>query len=101
VDNGILKIYTRNNLMATKPMKARISFKSISALKVSGGDDVTSETPVNVEALDVLISSGSDIHVSASKEITGYISGGGDVYYSGNPEKISVDARGGSEVHKE
>lgn len=42
--------------MATKPMKARISFKSMSALKVSGG---------------------------------------GDVYYSGNPEKISVDARGG------
>ncbi|OFY68112.1 MAG: hypothetical protein A2V64_02065 [Bacteroidetes bacterium RBG_13_43_22] len=44
---------------------------------------VTSETPVNVEKLGV------------------YISGGGDVYYSGNPEKVSVDARGGSEVHKE
>ena len=237
VDNGTLKVYTRNNLMATQPMKARIIFKSISNLKVSGGGDVTSETPVNVEALDVYISGGgdfssvinseemkchisgggdaeiggktksynlevsgggniksevnasviycriagggdlylrnedktseadidingggnidmkinaeklkcsvtgggdadlygqasefeitingggnlkardlstnitsfnvsggSDIHVNASKELSGHISGGGDVYYSGNPEKVSVDARGGSEVHKE
>jgi hypothetical protein len=237
VEDGILKVYTRNNLMATQPMRARISFKNISNLRVSGGGDVISETPVNVEALDVSISGGgdfnsvinseelkcrisgggdaeisgktknyylevsgggdlklevnasviscriagggdlylrnddktseadidingggnldmkiiaeklkcsvtgggdadlygqasdfeitingggdvkardlstnitsfnvsggSDIHVNASKELTGYISGGGDVYYSGNPEKISVDARGGSEVHKE
>jgi len=237
VENGTLKIYARNNLMATRSMKARISFKSINNLRVSGGGDVISETPVNVEVLDVNISGGgdfssvinseelkchisgggdaeiggktkeyyldvsgggdlksevnasviscriagggnlylknedvtseadivingggnmdvkisaeklkcsvtgggdavlqgqasefeigingggdadasnlatnitsfnvsggSDIHVNASRELTGYISGGGDVYYSGNPEKISVDARGGSEVHKE
>jgi hypothetical protein len=237
VDNGTLKIYTRNNLMSTRQMKARITFISINNLKVSGGGDVFSETPVNVEALEVYISGGgdfssvinseelkchisgggdaeiggktkdyyldisgggnlksevnasviscriagggdlyfrnedktseadidingggdmdmkinaeklkcavtgggdailygqasefeiningggdanarnlstnitsfnvsggSDIHVNSSKELTGYISGGGDVYYSGNPEKVSVDARGGSEVHKE
>lgn len=139
VDNGTLKVYTRNNLMATQPMKARITFKSVSDLKVSGGGDVTSETPVNVEALDIYVSGGgdfssvinseelkchisggdvkagnlltditsfnasggSDIHVNVSKELTGHISGGGDVYYSGNPGKISIDARGGSEVHKE
>jgi hypothetical protein len=237
VDNGTLKIYTRNNLMATRQLKARITFKSIDNLKVSGGGDVISVTPVNARALDVNISGGggfnsvinseelkfhisgggdaeiggkikdynldisgggnvksevnanviscriagggdlylrnedktseadidingggdmdvkinadklkcsvtgggdatlygqaseleiningggdadarnlssgitsfyanggSDIHVNVSKELTGHISGGGDVYYSGNPEKVSIDARGGSEVHKE
>jgi len=237
VDNGTLKIYTRNNLRPTQPMKARITFKEISNLKVSGGGDTYSETPVNVDALEVNISGGgdfssvinseelkfnisgggdteiggktqdyyitvsgggdleskvtaesiscriagggdlylrneaqaaeadieingggdvdmkmnaeklrcsvsgggdalisgqasdfeinlngggdldarnlsteitvfnvrggSDIRVNASKELSGYISGGGDVYYSGNPAKVSVDARGGSEVHKE
>jgi hypothetical protein len=237
VDNGTLKIYARNNLRPTKPMKARITFQEISNLKVSGGGDTYCETPVNVEALDVYISgggdfrsvinseklkcsisgggdaeiegktkdynitvsgggdlkskvnagiitcriggggdlylkneaqaseadididgggdvdmkmnaeklkcsvsgggdalisgqasvfeiningggdadaknliteittfnvrSGSDIRVNASKELSGYISGGGDVYYSGNPAKVSIDARGGSEVHKE
>jgi hypothetical protein len=237
VENGILKIYSRNNLWSTQAMRARITFKDISSLKVSGGGDVHGETPVNVESLDVNISGGgdfssvinsevlkfnisgggdaaidgktadysvnvsgggdlkskvnagkimcriggggdlylrsetrasgadidingggdmdlkmsaeklsctisgggdalisgqasgfevdingggdvdarnlqtditsfkvgggSDIHVNASKELSGYISGGGDVYYSGNPAKVSVDARGGSEVHKE
>jgi hypothetical protein len=237
VENGTLKIYTRNNLMSTQPMRARITFKEISNLKVSGGGDIQSETPVNVESLNVNISGGgdfssvinseilkfnisgggdaeiggksadysvnvsgggdfkskvnaakimcriggggdlylrneasasatdidingggdmdlkmsaeklsctisgggdalisgqasefeidingggdvdarnlsteitsfkvgggSDIHVTASKELAGYISGGGDVYYSGNPAKVTVDARGGSEVHKE
>jgi len=237
VENGTLKIYTRNNLRPTQPIKARITFKEISNLKVSGGGDVYSESPVSVQTLDVNISGGgdfssvinseelkcmisgggdaeiggktkdynisvsgggdleskvsaeriscriagggdlflrneaqaseaaieingggdvdmkmsaeklrcsvsgggdalisgqasefeidingggdvdarnlsteitlfnvrggSDIHVKALKELSGYISGGGDVYYSGNPAKISVDARGGSEVHKE
>ena len=44
---------------------------------------------------------GSDIRVNASKELSGFISGSGDVYYFGNPVKVSIDARGGSEVHKE
>ena len=237
VENGTLKIYTRNNIMSTREMKARITFKNISNLEVSGGGDVNSDTPINAEALDVNISGGgdlrsvinsdelkchisgggdaelegktkdyyfdmsgggdlkskvnastiscriagggdlylrnddktsqgnidingggdmdvkinaeklkcsvtgggdailsgqasdfeihingggdanalnlstnitsfnvsggSDIHVNASKELSGYISGGGDVYYSGNPEKVSIDAKGGSEVHKE
>jgi hypothetical protein len=49
VDNGILRIYTRNNIRPTQPMKARITFKGISSLKVSGGGDTYSETPINVE----------------------------------------------------
>lgn len=237
VDNGTLKIYTRNNLRPTQPIKARITFKELSSLRVSGGGDTYGETPVNAGALDVNISGGgdfssvinteelkfnisgggdtkiegkikdytisvsgggdldskvnagsiscriagggdlslrneaqasnaeieingggdadmkmsaeklkcsvsgggdalisgqaaefkinidgggdldaknlsteitsfnvgggSDIHVNASKELSGSISGGGDVYYSGNPAKLSVDAKGGSEVHKE
>ena len=63
VDNGTLKIYTRNNIRPTKPIKARITFKAISSLEVSGGGDTYSETPVNVEALDVNISGGGDFQL--------------------------------------
>jgi hypothetical protein len=38
---------------------------------------------------------------AAEKEVSGYIAGGGDVFYSGNPAEVSVEAKGGSEVHKE
>jgi len=57
-------------------------------IEVSGGGDVIGETPVNVPELDVEISAG-------------YITGAGDVYYSGNPEIITIDAKGGSEIHKQ
>lgn len=237
VENGTLKIYSRHNIWSTKPLKARITFKDIKGLKVSGGGDIYSETPVNVGTLEVFVSGGgdfkseinseqlicnisgggdaeitgkindykmhisgggdliskvsaasisciiigggdlhlsnnaqaskgdieisgggdlemkmiaeqlkcsvlgggdalisgkatefelhingggdldaknlstettsvdvgggSDIHLNVSKELSGNISGGGDIYYSGNPARISIDARGGSEVHKE
>lgn len=237
VDYGTLRISVRGNIRPTQPMKARITFRNIKDLKVSGGGDIHSETPVNTEDLDVAISGGgdfsseinseklrfsivgggdaeisgktkdydisvsgggdlksminagmtfcrivgggdlylrnetqgsqadidisgggdaeikinaeklkcslggggdallsgyasffdiniggggdadarslstevatfnvrggSDIHINSSKELSGYISGGGDLYYSGNPVKLSVEARGGSETHKE
>jgi len=237
VEQGVLKIYTEKNIQPTKPMKAKITFKNLSELKISGGGDVSGETPVSVPELGVSISGGgdlktvintgkllcnlsgggnaqidgeiknyelkmsgggdirseitagqiicevtgggdinlknrekaseanisingggditldmkadkvkcsvsgggdaslsgqatdldismngggdinakqfladnilfhvsggSDIHVNASKELTGNISGGGDLYYSGSPAKVNIDAKGGSEVHKE
>ena len=142
VDQGILMIYAEKGLISTRPMKARISYKSIDNLKVSGGGDTEAETPINVPKLDVnisgggdltlkckekadeanivisgggnlnasnlqtetvsfTVSGGSDINVNASKELKGTISGGGDVYYSGNPGLVDIDARGGSEVHKQ
>jgi len=44
---------------------------------------------------------GSDLHVNASQELSGNISGGGNVYYSGNPEKLDIMARGGSKTIEE
>ncbi len=99
VYNGTLKVYTRNNLMATQPMKARITFKSISNLKVSGGGDVTSETPVNVEALDVYISGGGDFSsVINSEELKCHISGGGDAEIGGKTKSYNLEVSGGGNI---
>jgi hypothetical protein len=37
VDKGILKIYSDKNINATQPLKARITFKDINNIRVSGG----------------------------------------------------------------
>ena len=102
VDQGILKIYTRNNIMATQQLKARIVFKSINNLKVSGGGDVTSETPVNVEDLGVFISGGGDFssHINTS-ELKCHISGGGDAEIEGNIEDYYFDISGGGDTKSE
>jgi len=102
VDNGTLKIYTRNNLMATRQMKARIIFKSIDNLKVSGGGDVISETPVNVEALDINISGGGDFSsVINSEELKCHISGGGDAEIGGKTKDFNLDISGGGNLKSE
>ena len=69
-------------------------------ININGGGDIEAGNLLS-DMITFHVSGGSDIHVNASKELTGTISGGGDVYYSGNPAKASIDAKGGSEIHKE
>jgi hypothetical protein len=67
-------------------------------VSVSGGGDVDA---ANVKAVKAYfkVNGGSDIHINASEELTGQISGGGNVYYSGDAI-VSIDAKGGSSVYK-
>jgi hypothetical protein len=102
VENGTLRIYTRNNLRPTQPMKARITYEEISNLKVSGGGDVHSETPVNVEALDVNISGGGDFSsVINSEKLKCHVSGGGDTEIEGKTKEYYIDVSGGGDVKSE
>ena len=99
VDNGTLKIYTRNNLSPTQPMKARITFKEISNLKVSGGGDIHGETPVNAQALDVSISGGGDFSSEInSEELKCNISGGGDAKIEGKTKDYNISVSGGGDL---
>jgi hypothetical protein len=102
VDQGILKIYTENNIMATQPLKARITYKSIGSLKVSGGGDVTGETPVNVPRLDLALSGGGDLSaVINTDELSCHISGGGDAAIKGKIKKYDLGMSGGGDIQSE
>jgi hypothetical protein len=102
VDQGILKIYTENNIMATRPLKARITFRSIDNLKVSGGGDVTSETTIEVPDLDVSISGGGDYSTFVNTgKLNFHISGGGDAEINGSIKTYNVDLSGGGDIHSE
>jgi hypothetical protein len=69
-------------------------------VSVSGGGDINANNFVT-QRTSFKANGGSDVHVNATAQITGNISGGGDVYYAGNPPSVDIDAKGGSEVHKE
>jgi hypothetical protein len=100
VEQGILRIYTENNIMATKPMKARISFKSIDNLKVSGGGDTECESPVNVPKLGVKISGGGDLNaVINTGELNCQVSGGGDAEIDGHIKNFNLEMSGGGDVN--
>lgn len=99
VENGTLKIYTRNNLRPTEAIKARITFKDITNLKVSGGGDTHSETPLNVETLDLSISGGGDFRsVINSNELKCNINGGGDAKIDGKIKNYSITVSGGGDL---
>ena len=102
VEQGMLKIYTENNIMSTRPMKARISFKSIDKLRVSGGGDVTAETPVQVPELSFELSGGGDItSVINTSRLYGHISGGGDVDIDGIIKDYDFELSGGGDIDSE
>ncbi len=99
VDQGILKIYSDKNINATQPMKARITFKDINKLNVSGGGDVTGETPVNVQKMDIGMSGGGDVTFNLNAdELKCHISGGGDLKIDGNIKNYNLELSGGGDV---
>ncbi len=99
VENGTLKIYCRNNIRPTQPMKAHITFKDINSLKVSGGGDTYSDTPVSLADLNVNISGGGDFNsVINSGVLKLRISGGGDAEIGGKIKDYIVSVSGGGDL---
>jgi len=99
VEQGILKIYTENNLMPTKPLKARIMFKNIEKLHVSGGGDVVAENNLKVENLEIGMTGGGDLSAGIeATELDCNMSGGGDARLNGTASKLDVDMTGGGDL---
>jgi hypothetical protein len=95
---GTLRIYTQNNIMGTRSLKARISFKTINRLQVSGGGDVVAETPVNVPGLDLTLSGGGDLTSQITcDELKCRISGGGDARIDGTAGTFTLEISGGGD----
>ncbi len=99
VDNGTLKIYTRNNVWSTQPMKALITFKNINDLHVSGGGDVMAKTPINSDELSVEMSGGGDFSSTINAgHMACRISGGGDAEIDGEISDYNVQMSGGGDL---
>ncbi len=102
VEDGVLKIYLderageRHGINAR--MKAYVSFTQLDALHASGGSDVFTEGPLNLDKLTVDLSGGSDLkgNINASG-LTLKQSGGSDVTLGGRVRDLTIEASGGSD----
>jgi hypothetical protein len=105
VVNGVLKIYyddERNWRInwGNRKMKAYVSVKTIDRLYASGGADIAIEDELNVPALSMHISGGSDFKGKINaKQFNLSASGGSDTYISGHADDVKISASGGSDVH--
>ncbi|MEJ2584542.1 MAG: DUF2807 domain-containing protein [Robiginitalea sp.] len=68
-------------------------------VRVSGSGDVNAYG-LSAREVDAVVSGSADIKVTATEYIKARVSGSGDIYYRGNPEKIDTRASGSGDVHK-
>ena len=146
VENGVLKIYTTENIRRATSKKIVLDITGISGIEATSGSDVNSTNTIKADELklsttsgavmelrvetkllncsttsgsdiklsgetinliasatsgsdidadnleaetsEVNVTSGADISVNTSKELTARATSGGDIIYSGNPEKV-------------
>ena len=99
---GTLRIYTQNNIMSTRSMKARVIFKNLDKLGVSGGGDVTAETAIDVPGLHLTLSGGGNISsVIHSTDLKCEISGGGDARIDGTVGNFNLVLSGGGDIRSD
>jgi hypothetical protein len=102
VENGVLKIKMEHNVIQTKGLKAKIYLKSINSLAVSGGGDVSAETPLDVPELAINLSGGGDIVTTLkTEELDCHISGGGDAEIGGAIANYRLNMSGGGDIQSE
>src|SRR5579872_6897563 len=64
VENGVLKIYmehAHHDNSGIRKFKAYVSFRTLDALKASGGSDIYAEGGLKTDKLDLTLSGGSDL----------------------------------------
>jgi hypothetical protein len=101
VRDGILKIsydwkegLTRNN----KSLKAYVSFKTLDAIRATGGSDVTVDGTIQSDMLSLHISGGSDFSGKISvRKLVLHQSSGSDVDISGVAADAIISASSGSD----
>ncbi|MGE5107379.1 MAG: head GIN domain-containing protein [Sphingobacteriales bacterium] len=103
VDNGVLKIYYdhENNWFSNnsdrKKLKAYVSFKELDMLKGSSGADITVDGSVNVNKLDVNLSSGASFTGKVDvKDLSVDQSSGSGSNFTGKVTNLEVETSSGA-----
>lgn len=102
VSNGKLKIYFDNegykNTNIKKQLKAYVSFKNLDDLDANSGADVVTDGNINVNELNITLSSGADFEgtVTATK-LSVDQSSGSDMEIKGKVNDLKVSTSSGSD----
>ncbi|MCL5129694.1 head GIN domain-containing protein [Algibacter sp. L4_22] len=99
VEDGVLKIHTKENIGRCISKKVTVSFKDISSIIATSGSDVTSTNTLTVEELDLKTTSGSDMTLNVNSTILSCkATSGSDLNISGKTEKFNAEATSGSDI---
>jgi hypothetical protein len=102
VKNGVLNIYLKKSVQKSKSLRVNVSFTELKKLKASGGSDVYSEGPIQLQDLTIELSGGCDLQMEC--QLTNFIcslSGGCDATLKGTADNCTFTNHGGSDIKAE
>ncbi|RZL11495.1 MAG: DUF2807 domain-containing protein [Pedobacter sp.] len=89
-----------NRMFKNQSIKAYLNYKTLNALRASGGSDVFTQNTLNSNTLSLSASGGADLKMAlACKNLTVEISGGSDADLSGKTENLNARSSGGSDLN--
>ena len=107
VENGILKIYVKDKSWSglnwnSKSRKVFVSFKTLDLVEASAGSDVSSQSVLKLDKLNLQVSSGSDVKLELdANELSVDTSSGSDVALTGKAVSFHAAASSGSDIDAE
>lgn len=99
VENGVLKIHTKEQINKASSKKINITFKDVSKIISSSGSNIYTTDLMTIEHLDLKSSSGSNMKLEVkSNTITCKSSSGSNLRLSGQTTKLNATASSGSNI---
>lgn len=99
VEDGVLRIHTKENIGRASSKRVNVSFKDISSITSTSGSDVYSTNTITAERLDLKSTSGSDMTLDVNTSILNCKStSGSDLRLSGKTIKLYAEATSGSDI---
>jgi len=99
IANGVLKIYSTENIRRASSKKVILSVKTISAIKATSGSDVYSNNTLEVSNLELTSTSGADIKLDIKTDTLDCTStSGSDIKLSGSTKTLIASATSGSDI---
>ncbi|TWO32567.1 DUF2807 domain-containing protein [Seonamhaeicola sediminis] len=99
IEDGVLKIHTKQNIGKASAKKVHVSFKNISGIISTSGSDVYSTNTVAASELTLKTTSGSDMKLDVN---TLYLNckstSGSDLKLSGKTKTLEAEANSGSDI---
>ncbi len=89
---GVLHVYTEVNIREAEKKVVYVTMKEVNSVRTSSAGDVTGETPVKTDKLELSASSAGNISLEVSaNEIDIEISSSGDITLSGNADALEAE----------
>ncbi|WP_430467797.1 head GIN domain-containing protein [Winogradskyella ouciana] len=98
-ENGVLRIYTTENIRRAASRRINLNIVDISAIKATSGSDVYSTNTIDVDELELNCTSGADIRLDVNTTtLNCHSTSGSDIKLTGTTKTLIAEATSGSDI---